>query len=376
MEAILKDSPQPFYEQIKEMLREKITRGEYRADSAIPNERALAKQLSLSRMTVRRAIVELTQEGLLTRIRGKGTFVRGSFAPRERRGRPPVVGIVAEFDRTNNQNVFCYRMLAGIQQASEEAGLTLAFRRVSRPHEAFVAGLREDQALKGLVLLEMNNPPLQRLLAKLPIPSVLVDSCQPDENQPLFNEVNHDSQAAVKAAVSSLLRLGHRDVVLMMGESKTFLHLQRREAYEAALREHGLPVREDRIFAFNPSGETAYALMKRLLNEPSPPTALLCAGGDELVHGAMAAVYTHGWRIPRDFSLVAYGDTIGFTVPPLCNIRVPWEQLGIAGIEVLKERFRQPTLPLKRVFLPCEYLQRGSCDTPRAAAPPAGVAVS
>lgn len=363
---IQKHAPIPIFEQVRELLRERIAQGIYKPDQSIPDERSMAKQFGLSRMTVRRAIMDLTAEGLLTRTRGKGTFVRGSFAPRERRGRPPLLGIVAPFGQADVRNsLFCHRILAGIQEASEQAGYSLAFRRVSEPYEAFVANLREDTALKGLILVEMHNPPLQQMLAKLPIPSVLVDSCQPDDAAPVFNEVNHDSTAAVREAVASLVRLGHREIALFMHEARTHLHRMRRAGYEQALRAHGLPVRPERIFEFNPSGETAYALMKTLLRQEQPPTALVCAGGDELTFGALAAVQQQGLQVPRDFSVIGYGDTIVFAVPPLSTIRVPWEALGKTGVQVLLERFKQPTAPLQRIFLPCEYLARGSCETPR-----------
>lgn len=63
------------YLEIKEYLLGRIRTGEYKPDQAIPPERELAAQLSVSRMTVRKAIEELMYEGLLTRRKGSGTFL-------------------------------------------------------------------------------------------------------------------------------------------------------------------------------------------------------------------------------------------------------------------------------------------------------------
>ncbi|MCL6547452.1 MAG: GntR family transcriptional regulator [Alicyclobacillus sp.] len=65
----------PFYYQIREDLLRRIEEGEYPVGSQIPSEVALAERYGVSRPTIRQAIAELVQEGILVRGRGKGTFV-------------------------------------------------------------------------------------------------------------------------------------------------------------------------------------------------------------------------------------------------------------------------------------------------------------
>lgn len=66
---------QPRYLQIKNAILEKIQSGDLQPDDRIPSEHKLAKQFSVSRLTVQRAIRELVSEGLLRRTQGSGTFV-------------------------------------------------------------------------------------------------------------------------------------------------------------------------------------------------------------------------------------------------------------------------------------------------------------
>ena len=66
----------PLYYQLKELLEEKIRSGEYPVGSKIPSELELEKQYSLSRVTVRQALNELANEGLVLRRRGLGTIVQ------------------------------------------------------------------------------------------------------------------------------------------------------------------------------------------------------------------------------------------------------------------------------------------------------------
>jgi GntR family histidine utilization transcriptional repressor len=60
---------------IKQHICAKIESGQWPQHSKVPSENELAKQFSVSRMTARRALQELTEQGLLIRSQGTGTFV-------------------------------------------------------------------------------------------------------------------------------------------------------------------------------------------------------------------------------------------------------------------------------------------------------------
>ncbi|NMB11620.1 MAG: GntR family transcriptional regulator [Firmicutes bacterium] len=65
----------PLYYQLKQILREKVESGEWGPHDLIPSESQLARQYGVSRATTRRAVDDLTREGLFYRQQGKGTFV-------------------------------------------------------------------------------------------------------------------------------------------------------------------------------------------------------------------------------------------------------------------------------------------------------------
>lgn len=70
-----KNSPIPVYFQLKNDLVKKIAQGVWKPGECIASERELCEIYSVSRMTIRQAIGELVQEGVLTRLKGKGTYV-------------------------------------------------------------------------------------------------------------------------------------------------------------------------------------------------------------------------------------------------------------------------------------------------------------
>ncbi|MDD5551503.1 MAG: GntR family transcriptional regulator, partial [Candidatus Omnitrophica bacterium] len=72
---INKRIPIPIYYQLKEIISEKIESGELKTGEKVTSENKLSELYQISRMTVRQAIKELIEEGLLYSEKGKGTFV-------------------------------------------------------------------------------------------------------------------------------------------------------------------------------------------------------------------------------------------------------------------------------------------------------------
>jgi GntR family transcriptional regulator len=70
-----KKSPIPVYYQLKQIILKKIKDGIWLPGDAISSERELCDIFNVSRMTIRQAINELVNEGILYREKGKGTFV-------------------------------------------------------------------------------------------------------------------------------------------------------------------------------------------------------------------------------------------------------------------------------------------------------------
>ena len=81
MKKLQTESASPLYRQLMQRIRVDIEKGKYPEGSRIPPEHELEQLYQVSRVTVRRALAELTEEGLLERKQGKGTFVS---APRIR----------------------------------------------------------------------------------------------------------------------------------------------------------------------------------------------------------------------------------------------------------------------------------------------------
>jgi GntR family transcriptional regulator len=77
-------SPIPRYVQLADLMRQRIARGVWAGGGRLPSLEELMREFDVARVTVRQAVDLLSREGLVSAQRGRGTFVTGQPASRER----------------------------------------------------------------------------------------------------------------------------------------------------------------------------------------------------------------------------------------------------------------------------------------------------
>lgn len=93
MKVITRENRLPLYIQLKDLIIEQIEKKKWQPGDAIPTEKELQKAHQVSRTTVRQALYELVNEGVLNKIQGKGTFVA---QPKLEPIRPDVTGFTQD----------------------------------------------------------------------------------------------------------------------------------------------------------------------------------------------------------------------------------------------------------------------------------------
>ena len=114
----------PKYVKIKDYILNMIRSGVYRPGSKIPTEKELAEKFSVSRITANKALKELAVAGVLTSVRGSGTFVKEKQAtPIESRAFVSTV----KFDPIDQRchQLVSFRLMKGAPPLSEKMGTAL-----------------------------------------------------------------------------------------------------------------------------------------------------------------------------------------------------------------------------------------------------------
>ena len=123
----LPETASPLYEKVKDFVLANIGSGKWSKDRRLPSENELVSALGVSRMTVHRALRELTSEGHLLRIQGVGTFVA---PPRPRSTLIEIANIATEIRARGGR----HRAVAVVTEliAEPEPELLVAFEFSSR----------------------------------------------------------------------------------------------------------------------------------------------------------------------------------------------------------------------------------------------------
>ncbi|QOV18813.1 GntR family transcriptional regulator [Blautia liquoris] len=119
----------PLYEQLKNIILNDIKEGKLKPNQKIPTEMEFSKKYKISRMTVRKALSELVDEGVLAKKQGKGTFVL------EKK-------MVEDLSSPNSFTKLCQR------NKKEPGGKTLLFvMEKPKEHDKRTLGLNKDEKI-------------------------------------------------------------------------------------------------------------------------------------------------------------------------------------------------------------------------------------
>ncbi|MEW5869926.1 MAG: LacI family DNA-binding transcriptional regulator [Chloroflexota bacterium] len=210
----------------------------------------------------------------------------------------------------------------------------------------------------GVVLASMSmNDPLLEALLEANRPFVV-------QGRDLQHEgvayVDVDNLESSRHATLHLARLGRRRIAHITGPLNTAVGQDRRQGYESALQQSGLPYNPNLISEGDFTYEGGYQAMLRLL--PHEPDSVFIAS-DTMAQGALRAIIETGRSVPEDIALVGFDDMpfASHMIPPLTTVRQPVQRMGSVAAETLIELIENPVAKPRGIRLPTELVIRASC---------------
>ena len=200
------------------------------------------------------------------------------------------------------------------------------------------------------------------LLSEIGIPFVMAD--RQIENADV-DMVLVDNFGGGHRATSYLLSLGHRRIGCITGPHDATPSADRVRGYRAAMRDCGLDKIEDLIVPGDFRHDGGEKAMLQLLDLADPPTAVF-ACNDLMAIGALSALWSRGFRVPENMSLIGFDDIpeARLTIPPLTTMAQPIAEIGKQATEMLLERASsEVAIACRKVMLDVHLLERGSCAT-------------
>lgn len=360
MAQLDRSSPVPLYHQIEGRLLALVRERDLAAGSLFPSENNLALEFGVTRLTVRRAIERLIQQGVLRRERGRGTFVADPMAAGPRSSVQ-----MLKFLLPSMAGIVHLQTLAGAEQEARSHGYQLVVTH-SDSDPALEAS-QIDSAIAtgvpGLLLWPLGGATDRDKIEcarAAGIPCVLLDRYLDDLDT---DYVVVDDFGGAYQATAHLVELGHRRISLLLYEDVDVSAVRlRRDGYRRALEDHGLPYDEGLIARHYPTlpepGNLGLmtSIFHRLAASPSPPTAAFCVN-DHLAQGLLIALHRQGVRVPEEFSIAGF-DGLEYmpTYRRLTTVRRATQEMGSEAVRLIVDRLGGETGPWRHVVLPTELV--------------------
>ena len=339
----------------------------YQPGQRLPAEVDLARQLGVSRGTVRQALTALLNEGLLNTVPGRGTFVSNGFGQRA----AGLIGmILPSVVRARNPE-----LIDGAEHVLREAGysVVLGISGDDRWLEAEQMQRIIGQGASGLIVYTVDGaldvPGLRRVVER-GFPLVLIDRFIPDL---AVDAVSMDNVGGGFLAVQHLAELGYRRIGYVGTDNVgTSSIVERMAGYRWALGQYGLQYDADlvctdvrRLLAW-PPGEpdkeqhNAQVLQAFLDRVDRPDAIFVC--NDYVAFQVVQVAEALGLRIPDDLALVGF-DNVAYTDyfgVPLTTVEQHRHEIGATAASVLLERIAGRRTHQSRVLIATRLIVRRS----------------
>lgn len=215
-----------------------------------------------------------------------------------------------------------------------------------------------DRAVDGFVCASTYGRHIELPAALLAQPLLLANCTNGGAGIPA---VLADDRGAGRAVATLLLEHGHRDGILLVGETPATLRAaaERRAGIEEALAESGQSLAGHVECRWWP--ESAFEATRAFLDGGERPTALICLN-DRVALGAYQALASAGLQVPGAVSVASFDDSVlaSWLQPALTSAAIPYRQMGRAVVDQLMAPPEQRTGAL----LPMPLRERDSVAAP------------
>ncbi|MFN4227282.1 MAG: GntR family transcriptional regulator [Candidatus Ratteibacteria bacterium] len=291
---VTRNSPVPLYIQVKEYIKQQIAKGIFLPKQQIPSERKLCAIFNISHITVRQALIELTKEGILFRVPGKGTYVNDNINLLST-VKTETIGVVIPEIKNSYFTHFITDLLLGIKSVSSKQNFSLLL--YTENENNYIRDI-EEKKIVGLIL---TNPKIEdiriTMLKNKNFPFVVIGN--PTEQG--VKSVDNDNILIGYHLTKLLIKYGYKKIGFINGPQHLTVSKDRLEGYKKAITKFNIYFDEKLVKYGDFSEENGYKNTYQLIKHNVD--ALI--GADDLIAiGILQALKKIGKKIPDDIAVV------------------------------------------------------------------------
>jgi GntR family transcriptional regulator, arabinose operon transcriptional repressor len=356
------------YEKIIEDIQEKIINNTYAVNDRIPTEFELAEQYQVSRITSKRALEELKNEGYIYRKQGSGSYVSDAFKYRKSKSIGSYVAVIMPQHVSSGSFAATIR---GTSSVVQENDLSLKLY-TNVKSQAEVNELLQElyrQNIAGIIyypFADVENIAILNMLAMEQFPIVTIDKyfeCVP------VSSVVSDNKKGGELSAEHLISNGHRCIAFVSDipfETATSIR-DRYFGYCSALQAHGIKVDMNLIVQGGWTSEYPRTYNKKVYTEIiqkllARGVTAVCAANDIIASSVIHASCDLGIAIPEQLSIIGFDNSemAEYIRPPLTSIKQDFVQMGRTAGALICNSCGTGKLEYTRTVLPVSLVERGT----------------
>lgn len=329
--------------------------------------RDVAKALNLSITTVSRALDGYDDVAAETRQRVISAAQEMGYTPNRaarqlRRQRTDTIGYILPTAEGGFADPFASAFIAGLgdEAAAHNYDLLVSTAAPNSPQEqALYRHWVQGGKVDGIIInhTRLNDWRLD-FLTESGMRYVTLDR---SPTQTHFIGIEVDAQSGYADLIGHLVMQGHSRIAYIGGPAMLKMEHDRQNAYQNALRAHGITPQAELITHANLTTEGGYQAAMRLLNLHLPPTAIVCIN-DLTAFGAMHAVHERGLKVGRDVAVAGFDGIAdsAHTQPPLTTLHQPVHKIARQLVQLLLAQLNRQTSDTSPITIRPNLLIRAS----------------
>ena len=316
---ILRESPLPLYVQLKEIIKQQIAEGILKEGDSLPSERELCKIYNISHITVRQALVELTKEGFLFRVPGRGTFVKGKEEQKETQLHP--IALVIPESENGFSSPFVFELIKGVKSVITKHNYSLL---VYTEGESEYLIDSSAGRIKGVILTDPRVRDTRIvMLKKKGIVQVIIGRSD-EEN---VCSVDSDNFEVGYKLTEHLIERGCKKIGFISGPFYFTVSHDRLEGYKESLQRNNVSFDETIVKYGDFSEKDGYENGIKLLEKGAD--GILCCD-DFIALGVLKAAKEKKIKIPQEIKVAGCNNSpfTTQTYPPLTTFDISPYKIG------------------------------------------------
>jgi len=344
----------PLYLQIYGDLKTLIEQNHYEYGSFLPAERILSIHYKVERLTLRKSLSLLVEQGYIEKLPGAGNKIiyKSLTLPASLGIANAIVYVIPDMANERVAQPYHMEICNYLEKYCKNDNLDLIFTKVSS-NQTIPSFLQNPATIRGIIWVGDINLEFLEIARKSHIPSIVVSN-----NYSYFPRINMDDINCGYSATCHLIEQGCERIVHITGFPNYISTYNRSEGYRRALLVNGLDVIPELTVQGDWNFSSGYSSVLNLIEKGVAFDGIM-ASNDMMALGAMKAVITSGLKVPVDIKIIGIDniEQSKISLPALSTICVEQKSIAKLAFLFLKQIMEGVSIP-DEILIPGKLIKR------------------